>query len=111
VRKDVLQVSRIKLSRVGVDVVVRNDHLVVRGDEVDVDVVRDGEVSVHAHESSEGPVDRVVAGNRVESNVVGVSHEVLIVARLDLNGGVEGRRKLSRRSSSTSAEEGCADKR
>jgi len=98
-----LHVSNVERSRRRVEEVVVDDHLVVGGDEVDVDIVGNGQISVHAEESSESSVDRVVECDSVETVRSEISHEVLLIRGFRGNGDVVSLRSL--RLDSTSATE------
>lgn len=77
-----------------VDEVVVQEHLVPRGDKVDVDIICDLQVTIHSKESGESTVDRVVEGNSVKTVTGGVTQEVLVLSRCQVGGTEEVGRAL-----------------
>lgn len=89
-------VSRVYVATDGVQEVIVDEHLVPRGNEIDVDVVSVGQVAVHSEETGERAVGGVVEGDGVEAVVGLVPKEVLALVGGQVGGDVEATGKLSR---------------
>lgn len=89
-------VPRVHVATDGVQEVIVDEHLVPRGNEVDVDIVSVGQVAVHSKETGERAVGGVVEGDGVEAVVGLVPKEVLALVGGQVGGDVEATGKLSR---------------
>ena len=86
---------------ISVQEVVANKHLIPRGDEVDVNIVCDLEVTVHSKETRERTVDGIVESDTIKTVERRATEEELVVGRREVGCRKETTRRELCRSTTT----------
>ena len=98
-------VARIYFAGVRIQEIIGDKHFVPRVDEVDVDIICHLKVTVHAQETSDTAIDRVVESIRIETVDARIAQEILVLACGHVRCGDESRRKLVWSTATTTADE------
>ena len=73
----------------GVQEIVVDEHLVPRRDEIGLQIIRGFEITVHAEETRQVAINRVMEGDGIERVLPLIPHEILALLSGQVRGGDE----------------------
>ncbi len=97
-------VPRIYQAGLMVEEVVVDENLIPGGDKVDIDIECDLQIAIHAKETGQRAVDRIVKGDCIETDATLIAQEVLVLIGFDYSGFEEAGSALGRSSSTSIVE-------